>query len=96
MKNFQTAVLALSLLGAPAAALALQSSQDPNAPAQNASQLNSEAAHHSAKAEHAKQKQKLNKNAEKADKKAAKKESKAEKDQRKAADANSAASSPQQ
>ena len=91
MKSFQTAVLALSLL-APVAALALQSSQDPNAPAQNASQLNNEAAHHSAKAENAKEKQKLNKKAEKADKKAAKKESKVEKDQKKAADANAAAS----
>ena len=92
MKSFHTAVLTLTLVGAPVAALALQSSQDPNAPAQNASQLNN-AAHHTARAENAKEKSKLNKKAAKADRKAAKKESKVEKDQQKAADANAAASS---
>ncbi len=92
MKTLQTAALALSLLAAPVAALALQSSQNPNAPAQNASQLNSEAAHNRATTEADKHRAKMHKKAEKADKKAAKKEAKIEKDQQKAADANAAAS----
>ncbi len=90
MKTLAALVFTLTLAAAPAMAVA-QSTQDPNAPAQNASQLNDEAARHSAHAQSAKTKQKLNKNAEKADKKAAKKESKVAKDQQKAADANAAA-----
>ena len=91
MKILPTLVLSLTLAATPVLALARQSNQDPNAPAQNASQLNNEAQQNKANADSAKMREKRSKKAAKADKKAAKKESKAAKDQKKAADANAAA-----
>ena len=80
--KLKTALLATALLMPPAALLAQQN--DPNAPAQNASQLKSES-------EAAKmQGKEANKQ-----KKAAKKESKVEDSQKKAAEANGQLNNPQ-
>lgn len=97
MKTFPKFVLSLTLLATPALLLTAQTTQDPNAPAQNTSQLQSQAQQNKAAADSAKAQEKRSKKAANADKNAAKKESKAAKDQKKAADANAAAqSTPQQ
>ncbi len=90
MKTLPALLLSATLL-VPIAAIAAQSGQDPNAPAQNAATLNNEAQQNKMNEKSAKAEQKRSKKARKADQKAAKKESKVEGDQKKAADANAAA-----
>ena len=89
-RSLTAVALASTLLPALA-----QQTPDPNAPAQNQSSLQQEAAQNKARAKHARSSEKASKKAAKADAKAAKKESKVAGAQKKAANANAKADTPQ-
>ena len=96
MRTLPALMLSVALAATPAL-LAQQAGQGANVPAQNTTQLQSEADQNNSQAQSAKAAEKRSKKAAKADKNAAHKEKKAAKDQQKAADANaSAQTTPQQ